>query len=81
MSHIMVAFQYDRITTEDQCVVPNPFNRQPLIHQTEILFRVRTARKSEDINTIVYGYDDNIFVLCEVCATIERSICISSGKA
>ena len=67
-----------RSLTPKACnIIADPFDRQPLVLQSKILWRVRSPGEPEDIETIVHGDDNDIFVLGEIGSFVEWRVCVA----
>jgi len=68
-------------TTETRDVVPKPLDRSPLIAKTQILDLARGTREAENVETVVDGYDDDVFGLNKVLGVVEWTVGVANGKS
>lgn len=58
-----------------------PFDSEALIFQAEVSISAWSAWKTEYVESIVDGYDNDILSIGEILSLGEGSICIATGKA
>lgn len=69
------------IPAEEGDVVSHPLDGGPLVAEAEVLRLVRGAGEAEDVEAVVYCYDDDIICLGEVHAFVERSVGVADGES
>ena len=69
------------ISTETVNIISDPFNGLPLVQKPNILVFAWGSGETEDVHAIVNGYENNVFLICNVLTIVERGIGIAQGEA